>query len=102
MKKTFFLCLVAIFSLTACSSKKNQKKVKHVGYEQEWDREKISENLQYEEATKPTKSQQAAWEDEELDCKVMSNAQMKKAGAAGCRPLDPRDGHGENMFCCTE
>ncbi len=102
MRKVLTLFIVSLISITACSSKKNQTKVKHVGHEQEWDREKINETMQYEEAAKPSKEQVKKWKDQESDCKVMSKAQMIKANASTCHPLDPQDGYGDNMFCCDK
>jgi hypothetical protein len=99
--KNFSILLFVIFSITACSTKKNTHRVKHVGHEQEWDRAKISENLQYEKANQPTESQFKEWREEEENCTIMSTAQMKKSGSSACKALDPKEGYGENMFCCS-
>ncbi|NCN27872.1 hypothetical protein GW915_09880 [bacterium] len=95
-----FLSLLAI--VTSCNSYKPRKKVKHLGHETPWDREKIEQNKKYENADKPTEAEMKRWKEEELDCTVVSQEQMKRARASGCHPMDPRQGYGEGMFCCPD
>jgi hypothetical protein len=50
---------------------------------------------------KQKRSQQKAAE-EDSNCSYMSETQMKRSQASGCRPVDPRAGMGVNMFCCPK
>ena len=107
MKATLnIISILALFItlplLSTCSTSQKKQKIHHVGHEQKVDAQKISENLQYEKASKPTKEQMKRWAKEEENCTVMSKIQMQRSGASGCNPVDPRMGHGEGMVCCTK
>jgi hypothetical protein len=97
---------VILMALAGCASKKEspeKPKITHVGHDTQWDHEKIRKVRELEEAQKPSDlelKQKAAEEDS--NCSYMSETQMKRSQASGCRPVDPRAGMGANMFCCPK
>jgi hypothetical protein len=38
---------------------------------------------------------------EEAECQILTRAQMIRGKARGCKPVDPRAGHGDDKFCCV-
>lgn len=98
----FVILTAASFFYGCGSSYKPRKRVQHVGHETKWDHEKIEQNKKYENASKPSKEQMRQWKEQELNCTIMSKEQMKRSQAADCQPVDPRQGHGEGMFCCAD
>ena len=95
-------CLIVglITALASCSS--NSPKTTESGTKNkaksEWNYDQIRKarsEQKSDEALLPPPTQEEA-----DNCVVLSAIQKKKSGASGCRPLDPREGFGENMFCC--
>ncbi len=101
-----FAPIFAFLVFGACASKKGspeKPKITHVGHETEWDHQKIRAVRELEAAQQPSDldlKKKAAEEDS--NCSYMSESQMKRSQASGCRPVDPRAGMGPNMFCCPK
>jgi hypothetical protein len=92
--------LVLAFLTSGCSNSKSgtrQSSEEQAEKQSEgWDYGKIRKAREAERLETPTPQPPG----DENDCVVLSDAERKRARATGCRPLDPRLGHGEGMFCC--
>lgn len=62
----------------------------------QWDYKKVQE-VRDAEAQTPAKVYDPK---DDAMCQVMTHTEMVRAKAQGCRPLDPRMGHGDHAFCC--
>jgi hypothetical protein len=84
------LAVVATGCGTPKSAQKNEKPAEN------WDYQKIRQAREAERLETPTTIPSP----DESRCVVLSDAERKRARASGCKPLDPRAGHGEGKFCC--
>jgi hypothetical protein len=99
MKEKGILLVCAAF-LTSCASQPAKVVVpKKSAPKTEWDYDRIRDARQAEEAQSPPTALLNR-KDEAEDCLVMTRAQMIRSKASGCRPMDPREGGGEDSFCC--
>ena len=98
-KPTYLLSLLAAITLMAagCSSKSSPGPKRVNQKSGEWDHKTVRETREAEKAQTPTAT---STEEDEENCIVMSQAQMKRAKASGCRKMDAREGHGEGTYCC--
>ena len=64
----------------------------------QWDYDRIRDAREAEEAQTPPSALRAR--SDEDSCTVMTRSQMIRSKASGCRPMDPREGGGEDSFCC--
>lgn len=99
------LTFLLIFSLGYGCASKNSEELKSQETheklkEQGWDHEQIRETREAEE--KSLKSMPVSSAPEARDCVVLTADQMRRSKASGCFALDPREGYGENKFCCEK
>jgi len=91
--------ILFLLAMTACSSSsKKFETPKKVSQEPgSWDYSKIRESRV---AEAEDLSSMAADSDDYTKCQIYSKEAMVRAQMSGCRPTDPRDGFGENSYCC--
>lgn len=100
--RSFFLIGFCLIGASACSSKKGPP-ARVDQTPSEWDHEKIREVRQAESAQSAQNSSTDNDEDTSSDnCTIMTAAAAKRGRVSGCRPLDPREGHGPNSVCCPK
>ncbi len=102
MKSKVFLTLCCALA-AACSSPKRSATTPPSTKAGAWDYEQVRKARSHEqeqEALRPSNTPDTP--QATLDCVIMSETQKARARGAACRKLDPRLGHGENMYCCEK
>ena len=92
---TVLLLAVAI-GTSACGTRK--KDVRETVEKGDWDHERIREmrKAQENELSQPYDN----GSERTLDCVILTATQKKRSKATGCRALDPKEGFGQNKYCC--
>jgi hypothetical protein len=87
--------------LTACSSQ--QPRVTTVRQKPtQWDHKTIRERRDAEQSLNESNNTAEPEVPTEALCTKVTEAEMRKAKMRGCRPLDPKEGHGIGTFCCEQ
>ena len=106
MKISLSNLMLSFLTLTivSCASKKHtpeKPKITHSGHETKWDHDKIRSVRELEAAQQPSDLElKKKAVEEDATCTYMTESQMKRSQASGCRPVDARAGMGPDMFCC--
>lgn len=103
MKLKSLSILIFVFVVSAACVSKNPKDVKAQETHQKlkdqgWDHEQIRTTRKAEK--KSLKSMPVSSEQQARDCVILTADQIRRSKASGCSALDPREGYGEDKFCC--
>jgi hypothetical protein len=96
--KKLLLSGITMMVLLSCSHKKNSigEKESSSASSGGWDYDRVRQVREAEKSATPALPSTQ----DESDCQMLTRAQMVRANASGCRPVDNRTGQGEDMFCC--
>lgn len=103
--------VVLAFTLTSCSGTKNYTTEdnsgipKKAGKTTNWDYDQVRQIREEEKKAKPSeeelsRAQQVAKGEDPAQCHPLTRSQVERARLEGCRRLDPKEGYGEDMYCC--
>ena len=93
------IIFAALTNISGCASKGKYTPPNRANQNlSNWDHDKIRQVRETESAM--TMSEVPAPEDDAKNCVVMTLEEMNRAKVTGCKPLDPRAGHGTNAYCC--
>jgi hypothetical protein len=102
----FMVALVGLIGVS-CSTKSSElpQSTKVRQQPVDWDHKTIRQKREAERAqsAKDGLNDSSQQSSNQTSCLKVSKAEMEKSpNLTGCRPLDPREGHGQNMFCCDD
>ena len=99
LKKSLFFVLSLSILGAACSSNKG-KPTRVDQTPTAWDHETIRKVREAESADRLNTPSEAENSEDDSQCRIMTATEAKRGRVSGCRPLDPRSGHGPNAVCC--
>ncbi len=99
LKKSLFFALCLLVLGVGCASNKG-KPTRVDQTPTDWDHETIRKVREAESAERLNNPGEDENSEDDSQCRILTATEAKRGRVSGCRPLDPRSGHGPNAVCC--